>query len=339
MKIFLPIIQFVVSLFLATQVWAWLRMLGSLWVSDSFYLIDVLLHSVSIFHFGITSFLISLVPVSIAFVSGRMTQSLSMEFFGYIVFGVAMAIVYVMYTYGLWLQGNPYLLMHGPVIISAGALAAIIFFGVTRLPIWETADIRDNASVNKSRRYLISGVAAGVGGAGLLSALVGPARIWWKSDRFIDIDLSKMEEGQHLVVEINQKPVWIIKRTEDMLDSLSDDNIELYDPDSRLSLQPNSAQNTSRSIKPEYLVIYPICTHLGCIVSYRPDGIPGWDSGQFANTPGFFCPCHGGVFDIAGRVVKGTPPPENLKVPDYEFVSEDVVRIHYPLLSEVWSEA
>ena len=102
------------------------------------------------------------------------------------------------------------------------------------------------------------------------------------------------------------------------------------------SIQPGHMRNHYRSLKPEYFVAYGICTHLGCSPTYRPGGMPEYDKIDLANKAVFFCPCHGGLFDMAGRVFKGTPPPTNLKVPDYEFISDDVVRIYYPSLLDVW---
>lgn len=307
-------------------------------MTDSLHLIDYTLYSVFVFHFSLESFLVALVPASLYFAKARISGLIAPEIVVYVVISVLLTTSYFVHIYGVATLHDASMLLHAPVLVFSGILAAIVFHGITRLPIWGSTNLQDNTSIDKSRRYMLTSAAAGIGGVGLLGALTGPSRVWWNSDNFIDVDLSKMEEGQHITVNINQDPVWIIKRSQAMLDSLVDNNINLYDPESNKSLQPDSARNVYRSIKPEYLVVNPTCTHLGCIVSFRPEGLPEWGSGQFANKSALFCPCHGGVFDIAGRVVEGTPPPQNLKVPDYEFISEHVMRIYYPSLAEVWSE-
>jgi ubiquinol-cytochrome c reductase iron-sulfur subunit len=116
------------------------------------------------------------------------------------------------------------------------------------------------------------------------------------------------------------KPVWVVKRTPENLDILGKRDDQLADPPSDASDQPGYAKNALRSIKPEILVLVGICTHLGCSPTYRPDVAPvdlgaDWQGG-------FFCPCHGSKFDIAGRVFKGMPAPTNLPVPPYRFVSD-----------------
>ena len=139
-----------------------------------------------------------------------------------------------------------------------------------------------------------------------------------------------------MVVELANKPVWILKRSPDLIRSLEQDNPQILDPHSEISEQPEQARNALRSIRPEYFVAYGICTHLGCSPSYRPHGRA--DEEPRPNpAPQFFCPCHGGVFDLAGRVFKGTPPPKNLTVPNHEFISENVIRFYFPSLSEEWT--
>ncbi len=133
-------------------------------------------------------------------------------------------------------------------------------------------------------------------------------------------DISKLESGQMIRVEWRGKPVWIVKRTQKNLDTLQSMDPVLADPGSQISDQPGYAQNEVRSIKPEILVLTGICTHLGCSPTYRPDVAPvdlgpDWQGG-------FFCPCHGSKFDMAGRVFKGMPAPKNLPVPPYRFVSD-----------------
>lgn len=139
----------------------------------------------------------------------------------------------------------------------------------------------------------------------------------------VQVDLSKMEPGQQVTVEWRGKPVWIIRRTQEMLKHLEGHDERLRDPESKVDQQPVYAINKFRSIKPEYLVLVGVCTHLGCSPKYKPDEHelgPDWPGG-------FFCPCHGSSFDLAGRVFKGAPAPINLEVPPYHFVDEHTIII------------
>jgi len=138
----------------------------------------------------------------------------------------------------------------------------------------------------------------------------------------VEVDISKIEPGQLLTVEWRGKPVWILRRTPAMLDELKKDENLLADPNSTVaSQQPKYAQNLTRSIKPEYLVLVGICTHLGC--SPSPHLVAGVASGLGGDWPGgFFCPCHGSKFDLAGRVFKNVPAPTNLVVPPYKYLSD-----------------
>ncbi len=136
----------------------------------------------------------------------------------------------------------------------------------------------------------------------------------------IDVDISKLEPGQLMTVEWRGKPVWVLRRNEQMLKTLPELDPLLRDPNSdELSQQPAYAKNPHRSINPEFMVMIGICTHLGCSPTYRPEFAPpdlgpDWKGG-------FFCPCHGSTYDLAGRVYKGVPAPSNLVVPPYHFVS------------------
>jgi ubiquinol-cytochrome c reductase iron-sulfur subunit len=122
------------------------------------------------------------------------------------------------------------------------------------------------------------------------------------------------------------KPVWILHRTEDMLAKLKDTDPVVSDPESKQPMQPDYAQNNVRSIKPEYLVLVGICTHLGCSPSQKLES--GESSGLGEDwVGGFFCPCHGSKFDLAGRVYKGVPAPTNLQVPPYKFLTDAKILI------------
>jgi ubiquinol-cytochrome c reductase iron-sulfur subunit len=142
----------------------------------------------------------------------------------------------------------------------------------------------------------------------------------------LDVDLSHLQPGQQIVVLWRSRPIFVVNRTAAVLKSLQDTAVlnRLRDPESAVDQQPDYAKNWHRSIKPEYLVLVGICTHLGCIPEFTPQ--PGGTLGP--DWPGgYFCPCHGSRYDLAGRVFQGVPAPYNLPVPPYNFVSNTMVRI------------
>jgi len=156
---------------------------------------------------------------------------------------------------------------------------------------------------------------------------------WMPSERAknagapVEVDISKIAEGQMLTVEWQSKPVWIVKRSEKTLSDLSTIDGNLRDPASEnVDQQPAYAQNANRSIKPEILVLVGICTHLGCSPTFRPD-IGAADLGGADWLGGFFCPCHSSKFDLAGRVFQGVPAPTNLVVPPHKYLSDNVILI------------
>ena len=138
-------------------------------------------------------------------------------------------------------------------------------------------------------------------------------------------DISKLEPGQMIRIKWRGKPVWIVNRTDDMLKTVSALDSTVSDPASAISDQPDYARNEFRSIKPEILVLVGICTHLGCSPTFRPDVSPV-DLGKDWKG-GFFCPCHGSKFDLAGRVYAGVPAPTNLPVPPHRYLSDDEILI------------
>ena len=187
----------------------------------------------------------------------------------------------------------------------------------------------DREIIDEQRRRFLLTAAGVVGSAGALCALTPFVASWMPSAKALasggplQVDLSKLEPGQQITVEWRGKPVWIIRRTSEMLKYLNTLNERLRDPQSLAQQQPAYAQNTYRSIKPEYLVLIGLCTHLGCSPKYEPFEKklgPDWPGG-------FYCPCHGSSFDLAGRVFKGVPAPINLEVPPYRFISEHVIVI------------
>lgn len=181
------------------------------------------------------------------------------------------------------------------------------------------------------RRRLVVATAA-VGGAGAVAALVPFVSSLLPSERAkaagapVEVDISKLEPGQMMTVEWRGKPVWIINRTKEMLDSLKKTDDKVSDPKSYKQMQPEYCKNETRSIKPEYMVVIGICTHLGCSPTEKFK--TGAESGVEADWPGgFLCPCHGSTFDLAGRVYKGMPAPDNLEVPAYKYLSDTKIVI------------
>lgn len=142
----------------------------------------------------------------------------------------------------------------------------------------------------------------------------------------VEADIGKLAPGEMMTVEWRGKPVWILRRTDEMLASLDKTDAVVSDPLSDKSIQPDYAKNKHRSIKPEYLVTVGICTHLGCSPSERLK--PGAESGLGADwVGGFLCPCHGSLFDLAGRVYSSMPAPTNLDVPPHQYLADTTLLI------------
>ncbi len=184
--------------------------------------------------------------------------------------------------------------------------------------------------VDKHRRRFLTAVTTGVGAFGGIAAAVPFVASMSPSERAkaagapVEIDISKLETGQMLREEWRGKPVWVIRRSPEMLGSLEGVRGELLDPDSEVDQQPVYVDKTTRSVKPEVLVLVGICTHLGCAPVER--FAIGAESGLGDDWPGgFFCPCHGSKFDMAGRVYKGVPAPSNLVVPPHRFETDTTI--------------
>ena len=189
-----------------------------------------------------------------------------------------------------------------------------------------------NDGVNEGRRRFLTAATSVVGAVGAVGVAVPFVGSWNPSAKAkaagapVRANVSKLEPGQMIVVEWRGKPVYIVRRTEDTLSALTGLADRLRDPESAEEQQPAYAKNQYRSIKPEYLVLLGLCTHLGCAPMYRPD-VGATDLGGDEWLGGFFCPCHGSKFDLAGRVFKGVPAPINLQVPPYTFETDSVVLI------------
>ena len=188
-----------------------------------------------------------------------------------------------------------------------------------------------NEGVDHGRRRFLTATTAVVGGAGVVAAAVPFIKSWEPSARAknagapVLADISKVEPGQRLSILWRGQPVWIVNRTPALLATLPQLDSRLRDPKSELEQQPKYAQNETRSIKPEWLVVIGICTHLGCSPEFVPEIKPEPFDPEWKG--GFFCPCHKSRYDIAGRVFQGVPAPMNLVVPPYQFVSDKQILI------------
>jgi len=186
--------------------------------------------------------------------------------------------------------------------------------------------------VDQGKRRFLTAATSVVGAVGAGFVAVPFIASWMPSERAknagapVEADISKLEEGRMMIVEWQSKPVWIVRRSEQMLSSLPKLNDNLRDPASEnLDQQPEYAQNEHRSRKAEILVLVGICTHLGCSPSYRPEIAPADLGGEWMG--GFFCPCHSSKFDMAGRVYTGVPAPTNLPVPPHYYLTENTILV------------
>jgi ubiquinol-cytochrome c reductase iron-sulfur subunit len=186
-------------------------------------------------------------------------------------------------------------------------------------------------SAGVSRRHFLTVATAVVGGLGAVAAAVPFVASFRPSARAqalgapVEVDISKLEPGAMLRVEWRGRPIWVLHRTERMLNVVREPNPRLADPDSHESRQPEYAQNEYRAARPQFLVLEGVCTHLGCAPLTRfeigpADLGPDWRGG-------FFCPCHGSAFDLSGRVYAGVPARTNLSVPPYRFIGEGTILI------------
>ena len=183
---------------------------------------------------------------------------------------------------------------------------------------------------NSKRQFLTSALTVvGAVGAGFIAvpflAQMQPSVKAKAAGAPVEVDISKIETGQLIRAEWRGKPVWILNRTPDVLSILENNTEILSDPLSQESTQPEYAHNSLRSINPEILIVVGLCTHLGCSPLFRPETAPpdlgpDWKGG-------FFCPCHGSFFDLAGRVYRGVPAPTNLVVPPHRYLTDTLIVI------------
>lgn len=191
----------------------------------------------------------------------------------------------------------------------------------------------DSPKVNRKRRLLVIATTC-AGAASAIGAAVPFAESMLPSERAlalgapVDVDISQLAPGEKVTVAWRGQPVWILRRTREMLSDIVKDDGKVADPYSKRhpdEFTPAYARNEYRSIKPEYLVVVGICTHLGCSPQDKLE--PGPESFDSDWNGGFYCPCHGSLFDLAGRVYKNKPAPDNLKVPPYRYLSDNAIRI------------
>ena len=193
-----------------------------------------------------------------------------------------------------------------------------------------TAIVQDDID-EKRRRLLLIGTVAASGVAGVAVAVPFLAS-WLPSARAlaagapVELDISKLEPGQQITVEWRGKPVWVLRRTEEMLSRLAKNAPLLVDPESKEATQPPYVKGAERAIKPAFLVVEGVCTHLGCSPTLKKE--VGVASDMGADWPGgYYCPCHNSRFDLSARVFKGSPAPKNLAVPPHRYASDAVVVI------------
>ncbi len=182
-------------------------------------------------------------------------------------------------------------------------------------------------SVNTSRRYFLIGATSVAAGVGVVGAAIPFVKYWNPSAKAkaagapVTVDISKLAVGEMLTVAWRGKPIFILRRDSQTVAALEENQLDLADPNSDLPQQPEYAKNLTRSTRPEIGLYLGICTHLGC--SPKLVEADNFEDGQ----GGFFCPCHGSKFDLAGRVGSGYPAPTNLEVPPYRYDSDTVITI------------
>jgi ubiquinol-cytochrome c reductase iron-sulfur subunit len=185
--------------------------------------------------------------------------------------------------------------------------------------------------VDKGRRRVLVAATSVVGAVGVgfvavpFISSMNPSAKARAAGAPVEADVSQLEPGALLRVKYRGQPIWVVHRTPEMLEALPTLDPKLVDPTSEVPQQPPYCQNPTRAIKPDYFVAIGICTHLGCSPTYRPEFAP--DDLGAAWKGGWFCPCHGSKFDLAGRVYKGVPAPTNLVIPKHMYTNETTILI------------
>ena len=191
-----------------------------------------------------------------------------------------------------------------------------------------SAIVKDD--VDEKRRRLLLVATSAAGGAVAAGVAVPFLASWFPSARAlaagapVEFDITKMEPGQQVTIEWRGKPVWILKRTPEMVDKLKGHDAQLADPESKEDQQPDYIKGPTRSIKPDVFVAVGVCTHLGCSPTLKKEIGAASDMG--ADWPGgYYCPCHNSRFDLSARVFKGSPAPKNLVIPPHHYTNNDSV--------------
>ena len=187
----------------------------------------------------------------------------------------------------------------------------------------DSFSIPDEMSGRRKFLVAVTSVAGGIAGVAIATPFMMsmmPSERAKAAGAPVEVDISKLEPGMLLMVEWRGKVVWVLNRTPEMLETLVKVENELADPNSEKPQQPEYAQNRTRSIKPEILVTEGVCTHLGCSPVFRKEIAPADLGPDWLG--GFFCPCHGSKFDLAGRVYKSVPAPTNMVVPPHVYLSD-----------------
>ena len=190
---------------------------------------------------------------------------------------------------------------------------------------------KEAVDVGRRRFLTLTTTAVGAVGAGFAAvpflASLAPSERAKALGAPVTIDISKLEPGQMVIAVWRRQPIWVVRRTPEMLASLKEVSGALSDPDSEVNHQPDYIKKTgeARAIKPEYMVLRGICTHLGCSPKFRPDHPAPEIAADWKG--GFFCPCHGSKFDLSGRVYSGVPAPTNLIVPPHRYATDTTLVI------------
>jgi len=189
-----------------------------------------------------------------------------------------------------------------------------------------------NGDVSRGRRRFLIGATSVVGGVGAVGAAIPFVSSWNPSAKAeaagapVPVNISKLDPGEQMTVEWRGKPVWVIRRDDEMLENIEKLNDEVKDPESETaSQQPEYVTGTFRSIKKEIGVYVGICTHLGCSPTFRPEVKPADLGDNWLG--GYYCACHGSRYDLAGRIYKSQPAPTNLEVPPYRYDSDTTLTI------------
>ncbi len=193
---------------------------------------------------------------------------------------------------------------------------------------------KNNSASQKDRRKFLIGATTVVGAIGASGFLIpfiasmNPSARARSLGAPVKFDISKLVPGQQAILQWQGKPIWVLRRTPEMLTRLKNTGLleRLRDPNSNVkSQQPGYITKIDRATRSEYFVTIALCTHLGCIPNFRPELAPDDLGSEWLG--GYFCPCHGSKFDFAGRVFKGVPAPTNLVIPPYQYLTETVIEI------------